>query len=190
MSWQAALSLGIPALVAVAGFLVAYRNSLRLSERRDRLDRITRQLGDFYGPLFATASAGNAAWAVFRSLHRPGGAFWDKPGPPPTDDETAAWRRWMTTVFMPMNRRLRDTIVDHADLLDEDHVPQLLLDVCAHVASYEAVLQQWSEGDYTAHTSPLNFPADELLAYADAAVRRLKSEQQKLLRGAVRASTL
>ena len=67
MSWQAALSLGIPALVAVAGYLLTYRNNLRLSERRDRLDRVSRQLTEFYGPLFATASAGNAAWALFRS---------------------------------------------------------------------------------------------------------------------------
>src|SRR3954454_12567147 len=80
MSWQAPLSLGIPALVAVAGYLVAYRNNLRLNERKDHLDRVTRQLSDFYGPLFATASASKAAWMVFRSLHRPGGAFWDKPG--------------------------------------------------------------------------------------------------------------
>jgi hypothetical protein len=43
-------------LVAVAGFLVAKRNSLRLSQRKDRLDRITHQLSDFYGLLFATAS--------------------------------------------------------------------------------------------------------------------------------------
>jgi hypothetical protein len=81
VSWQVALSLGIPALVAVAGYLLTYRNNLRLSERKDRLDRVTRQLRDFYGPLFATASASKAAWLVFRSECRPGGAFWDKPGP-------------------------------------------------------------------------------------------------------------
>jgi hypothetical protein len=40
VSWQAALSLGIPALVAVAGYLLTYRNNLRLSERKDRLDRV------------------------------------------------------------------------------------------------------------------------------------------------------
>ena len=85
---------------------------------------------------------------------------------------------------MPLNRHLRDVIVEHADLLDEDRVPPLLLDVCAHVASYEAVLRRWEEGDYTEHTTSLNFPGDKLLAYADAGVRRLKSEQQKLLRTA------
>ena len=102
MSWQAALGLGIPALVAVAGFLVTYRNNLQLSQRKDRLDRINRQLSDFYGPLFATASASNACWLVFRRQYRPGGAFWDSAGPPPTSDEAAAWRLWITTVLMPL----------------------------------------------------------------------------------------
>ena len=82
MSWQAALSLSIPALVAVAGYLITYRNNLRLNERKDRLDRVTRQLSDFYGPLFATVSASQAAWEVFRNQYRPGGAFWDESGPP------------------------------------------------------------------------------------------------------------
>jgi hypothetical protein len=182
MSWQAALALGIPALVAVAGYLVTYRNSLRLSERRDRLDRVNHQLSELYGPIYATVSASKAAWVVFRSQNRPGGAFWDKPGPAPTPDETAAWRRWMTAVFMPLNRRLRDVIVDHADLLDEETVPKMLLDVCAHVAAYEAVLKRWEADDYGEHTAPLNFPADELLAYAEREVRRLKSEQNHLLR--------
>jgi hypothetical protein len=182
VSWQAGLSLGIPALVAVVGYLITYRNSLRLSQRKDRLDRVTRQLSDFYGPLFATASAGKASWLVFRRQCRPGGSFWDKPGPPPTPDETAAWRLWMTTVFMPLNRRMSDAIVNHADLLDEERIPDLLLEVCAHVAGYEAVLKRWEEGDYAEHTPPINFPADELLAYAQDGVRRLKSEQQQLLK--------
>ena len=182
MSWQAALGLGIPALVAVAGFLLTYRNNLRLNQRKDRLDRITRQLGDLYGPLYANASASTAAWLVFRSQYRPGGAFWSSFRSAPTEDEAAAWRRWMTTVFMPLNRRLRDAIVEHIDLLEEEVVPQVLLDVCAHVASYEAVLQRWEEGDYTEHTTPFNFPADELFAYAKGGLLRLKTEQKKFLR--------
>jgi hypothetical protein len=182
MSWQAALGLGVPALVAVAGYLLAYRNTLRLNQRKDRLDRITRQLGDLYGPLYAITSASTAAWLVFRNQYRPGGAFWSTFGSAPTDDEAAAWRRWMTTVFMPLNRRLRDVIVEHIDLLEEEVVPQVLLDVCAHVASYEPVLQRWEEGDYTEHTAPFNFPADQLLSYAERRVLSLKAEQEKFLR--------
>jgi hypothetical protein len=182
VSWKAALTLAVPAFVAVVGYLMTYRNSLRLNERKDHLDRVTRQLTDFYGPLLATASAGNAAWSAFRDRYRPSGYFWSESGPPPTAEEAAAWRRWMVAVFMPLNRRLRDVVVDHADLLDEDRVPQLLLDVCAHVATYEAVLKQWDEGDFSEHTALLNFPGKDLLDYAEAGFRRLKAEQHRLLR--------
>lgn len=181
MSWQAALSLGIPALVAAGGYLVTYRNNLRLNGRKDRLDRVTRQFSDLYGPLFATASATNATWLMFRRQYRPSGAFWGQPGPPPTPEAASAWRLWMTTVFMPLNRRIRDVIVDHADLLDEERVPELLLNVCAHVASYEPILKQWEDGNYAQHTSPVNFPSEELLAYSEERVRYLKGEQRRLL---------
>jgi hypothetical protein len=186
VSWQASLSLGIPALVAVAGYLITYRNNLRLNQRKDRLDRVTRQLSDLYGPLFATASASNATWLVFRRQYRPGGSFWDKPGPPPTPEEAAAWRLWMATVFMPLNRRMRDVIVDHADLLDEERMPDLLLEVCAHVAAYEAILKHWEEGNYAQHTTPINFPADELLAYSEEHVHNLKGEQNLILQQTAR----
>jgi hypothetical protein len=181
VSWEVVLSLGIPATVAVVGYFLTYRNNLRLSRRKDRLDRVTRQLSDFYGPLFATASASDASWHTFREQVRPGGAFWDRPGPPPTPEEQAAWRLWMTTVFMPLNRQMRDVIVDHADLLDEERIPELLLEVCAHVAAYEAVLRRWEESDYSEHITSINFPADELLWYAREGVRRLKAEQNRLL---------
>jgi hypothetical protein len=182
MSWQAALSLGIPALVAVVGFLITYRNSLALSRRKDRLDRVGRQLGELYGPLFAMSSASAETWRVFRSEYRPGGGFWGKEGPPPTTEEAAAWRLWITTVFMPLNRRMRDVIVDHADLLDEERIPDLLLRVCAHVAVYEAILKQWEQGNHARHATPINFPSNELVKYSEERVQYLKKEQNRLLR--------
>jgi len=182
MSWQAALSLGIPALVAVIGYLTTQRSNLRLNERKDRLERISGQLSDLYGPLFATSTASDAAWRTFRSQYRPGGGYWGGTRPPPTPDEEAAWRLWMTTVFMPLNRQMRDAIVRGAHLLEEENVPDVLLAVCAHVSAYEAVLKRWEEGDFAVHTTPLNFPSDELRDYAGSAVRRLKLEQNRLIR--------
>ena len=82
---------------------------------------------------------------------------------------------------------MRDVIVDHADLLDEERIPDLLLEVCAHVAAYEAILKRWEKEDYREHATPINFPSDKLRAYAGAGVRRLKSEQQQLLKIAARS---
>src|ERR1700759_4377393 len=174
MSWVAALTLAVPAVVAVVGYLLTYRNNLRLAQRKDRLDRVTGQLSSFYGPLLALSNASNSAWLVFRGKYRPNiRAFWD-PHSPPSEDEAAAWRLWMTSVFTPLNREMRDLVVNRADLLDEDELPKCLLDLCAHVAAYEPVLSAWANGAYREHTTPLNFPASELAQYASTAFRRLK----------------
>jgi len=183
MSWQAALTLAVPVLIAVVGYVFTYVNGVRLAARKDRLDRVTRQLSDFYGPLLALSSANAAAWETFRRRHRPGMGFWNDP--PPTPDDAAAWRLWMTTVFVPANRRMRDVVVNKADLLDEDDMPQAMLDLCAHVAAYEPILRRWEDGDFSEHHVSLNFPSEDLQAYLSRSFRGLKAEQNKLLLGVV-----
>ncbi len=39
--------------LAFVGYVVTYLNGLRLSQRQERLARVNRQLGEFYGPLYA-----------------------------------------------------------------------------------------------------------------------------------------
>jgi hypothetical protein len=75
VSWQAVLALAVPASVAILGFFVAYVVNLRLAQRSDQLGRVSRQLSDFYGPLYALVNAANTSWEAFRATHRPGGAF-------------------------------------------------------------------------------------------------------------------
>jgi hypothetical protein len=179
MSWQAALTLAVPALIAVVGYAFTYANGLRLAARKDRLDRVTRQLSDFYGPLLALSSANAAAWKAFRRRYRPDMGFWNDP--PPTQDDAAAWRLWMTTVFVPANRQMRDVVVNNADLLDEDDMPQVMLELCAHVAAYEPILLRWQDGDFSEHYVSLNFPGEDLQEYLSRCFRSLKAEQNKLL---------
>jgi hypothetical protein len=180
MSWEDTLPIAIPACVALLGFAATYRNSMRLAKRKDKLDRLNRQLGEFYGPLLAGVSAGNRSWEEFRKQYRPHGSYWDQ-DPPPTDDEARAWRLWITTVFMPLNRQLRDVVVTRADLLDEAEMPPCLLDLCAHVAAYEALLESWKAEHFASNKPPLPFPRRELSTYAEASFRRLKAEQGLLL---------
>jgi hypothetical protein len=67
-------------------------------------------------------------------------------------------------------------------------VPSCLLDLCAHVAGYETVLERWRKGDFDPldfrdNTSVINYPAAELARYVEAAYVELKREQAELLRG-------
>jgi len=88
--------LGVPAAIAVSGFFVAYVVNLRLAERADQLERLSRQLSDFHGPLFALVKATDISWKAFRANHRPGGSFWGDPGDPPSETDAAALRLWMS----------------------------------------------------------------------------------------------
>jgi hypothetical protein len=193
MRLEAALTLSVTILLAAIGYAVKYWNDLRLAQRKDRLDRIDRQLRDLYGPLFALGAATHRLWAEFRLRHRPGVPFWD-PENPPGEMDVQAWREWMTTVFMPMNRRMMDVIVDHADLLREPSVmPEPLLDLCAHVAGYEVTLARWESGEFSTssradNVSVVDYPRAALKDYAREAFEALKGEQARLL-GAIAQRT-
>jgi hypothetical protein len=181
VSWQAALTLAVPASVAILGLFIAYVVNLRLAQRSDLLGRVSHQLSDFYGPLYALVNAADISWAAFRATHRPGGSFWGDPQDPPSEADAAAWRLWMSLVFMPLNRQMRDLVVTQAQLLDQDQVPDCLLTLCAHVSTYEAILGKWAAGDFSQHVSAIPFPRRELTDYAAECFGPLKSKQQALL---------
>jgi hypothetical protein len=173
-------------VAAVVGYFVKYRVDLRLAQRNDRLERINRQLSEFYGPLLALTRSSGQSWQAFRQRYRPPGSesFW-KSDPPPTTEDAVAWRLWMTTVFMPVHRRMMELVLERADLIEEPEMPPSLLDLCAHVNGYQAILKEWEKGEISTaredNISVVNFPGQELAEYAAAAFGRLKAEQAELL---------
>lgn len=171
--------------VAATGYFIKYWTDLKLAQRNDRLERINRQLRDFYGPLLALTRSSDESWQAFRKRYRPGdGSYW-KGDPPITQDDVLAWRLWMTTVFMPVNQRMTVLVLEHADLIVEPEMPPCLLALCAHVAGYQAVIKNWESGEVSLaredNVSVLNFPSQDLADYAAAAFGRLKAEQARLL---------
>jgi hypothetical protein len=186
VGWATTATLSVSVLLAVAGYFASYVYNLRLAERKDRLEYVNRQLSDLYGPLVALTTAGATTWAGFRQLYRPHGPFWGEPTP--TEDEAAAWRLWMTEVFMPLNEQIFEVITNNAELLIESEMPKPLLDVCAHVAGYRPVLRSWAEGDTRRNTSTSDFNGRELAEYALTRFAALKVEQQRLLRTRARGA--
>src|SRR3954466_1981218 len=185
MSWTEAVTL-IGVCVAAIGYVYKYQTDLKLLQRNDRLERINRQLSDFYGPLLALTRSSERSWEAFRQRHRPPPerSFW-KLEPPASEDDVVAWRLWMATVFMPMHQQMMDIVLTHADLIDESEMPLCLLDLCAHVSGYQAVLKQWESGEISVarvdNISVVNFPSQALTDYASDAFDRLKAEQSRLL---------
>ena len=173
-------------VAAVLGYFVTYWSNHKLAQRNDRLERINRQLSEFYGPLLALTRSSGQSWQAFRQRYRPPGSesFW-KSDPPPTKEDAVAWRLWMTTVFMPVHQRMMELVLHRADLIEEPEMPPSLLDLCAHVNGYQAILKEWETGEISTaredNISVVNFPGEELAEYAATAFGRLKAEQAKLL---------
>jgi hypothetical protein len=91
----------------------------------------------------------------------------------------------MTTVFVPMHQRMMELVLNRAHLIEEPEMPSCLLDLCAHVNGYQAILKEWETGEVSIergdNISVVNFPGQELAEYAATAFGRLKAEQADLL---------
>jgi hypothetical protein len=183
MEWPQIATLSVTVMLAFVGYLATYLNNLRLAQRKDRLERVERQLRDLYGPLLSVSESSTRAWQAFRSKYRPGRGFWrlNDQHDEPTADEAAAWRAWMTSVFTPLNEETARVITAHADLIEEPEMPECLLELYAHVAAYRPIVERWRTGDFSEHAPLLNFPTDSLLKYARGHYRSLKREQASLL---------
>jgi hypothetical protein len=185
MDATAAVAL-VGVFVAAIGYVIKYWTDLKIEQRNGRLERINRQLSEFYGPLLALTRSSDESWQAFRKRYRPPGgeSFW-KGDPPPTREDAIAWRQWMTTVFMPLHQRMMDLVLQHAALIEEPEMPSCLLVMCVHVAGYQAILKEWETGEISVaredNISIVNFPGQELADYAAAAFSRLKAEQASLL---------
>ncbi|GAA3348918.1 hypothetical protein GCM10020358_69200 [Amorphoplanes nipponensis] len=99
----------------------------------------------------------------------------------PTVKEIEGWKYWLEHVFMPLNRRMLETLLSNTDLIEGDQIPECLLSFCAHVNGYEVVLARWAEGDETELTSVIDHPGDSLHEHIAGMYRQLKRSQVDLL---------
>jgi len=177
------LPLGAPILIAVGGWIFTYMNMRAHTARVARLDRVNQQLRQLYGPLNALLESSDAAWNAFTS------AYWPAHGQPgyfakgfeTTDEEKARWRLWMREVFHPTNAKMEDVITRNLDLVDGGEMPKAFVDALAHISAYHAVLRKWDAGDYSEHTSVINFPSAALKAAVKPTYERLLREQAYLI---------
>lgn len=166
--------------IALLGYFLTYVYSLSLAKQAAKLERVNRQLGELYGPLYALAYSTTNTFIAFRAKYRPHqqAYFGD---PKPNEEELKTWRLWMSTVFMPNNLRMYELVLAKADLLIDNRLPDCLLDLGAHVAAYKAIMKKWEDNDYSEHISINKFPGPQLLDYAEKSFLDLKREQEILI---------
>jgi hypothetical protein len=162
--------------VATASYIGTYANTRLAKQRSDRIERLSAQLRDLYGPLAALLTSTDALYNVWRTRQLPVPAGWKNS----SEEEREEWRHWMMTVFMPLNRRMSQIVTTHADLIEEGHMPPELIALCAHVESYEALQARWEAGNFERFVPHIMFP-DVVIDYAIGHFNALKSEQARLL---------
>ena len=181
MNLTTAVTISASILIAIAGYVATYANTLRLTRRADQLNRINRQLSELYGPLLATANSSTRAFVAFCSIHIPRYGNWrDQRGEFASRAAEENWELWARSVFVPLNDRMRELVLAKADLIVDDTLPPVLLDLLEHTETYHGVVAQWDHHDYSRHWSTLSFPKD-LLAYAETNFTQLKKAQGQLL---------
>lgn len=181
MDWTTGITIIASILVATSGYIAKYLNDLRLAQRKERLDRIDKQLRELYGPLFALHHTATAAWFAFREKYRKGiTPYWSQDNPP-NEEEAAAWRLWHTEVFIPINEKIVLLVQEHADLIEEAQMPQFLLDLSVHVAAFKPISKAWETKDYSKHTSLRTYPRPEMEKYVQHHYERLQKEQAKMM---------
>ncbi|MET7658389.1 hypothetical protein ABZT45_28075 [Streptomyces sp. NPDC005356] len=160
-------------VVAVLAFLLSQRSQIRQERRQARLTRVNSQLRDLYGPLNTLIAANEKIWESLRATTLPAR---DERSP---DLATSDWLRWRDQVLMPTNRRIRDLIVEHADLIIETDTPKPLLNFCAHTLSLEVTIAQEAEGEK--RRALIEHPGEDLTVYVRDSFTHLKKQQQDLL---------
>jgi hypothetical protein len=163
-------------LLAFVGYLATFLSARMLARRMDKLELVNRRLDEFYGPLYVASQAGNIA---YRSLLQKQGKTQSFPI---LDGEMKEWMLWMTTIFMPLNDIREKIIIEKANLIIEEQMPQSLLEFVTHVVGYKAVLAKWAEGDLSERRSTIGWPP-EFDHYVERSYAALKAEQTRLLHG-------
>ncbi|MFF4319978.1 hypothetical protein [Streptomyces sp. NPDC001568] len=160
-------------VVAVLAFLLNQRAQIRQERRQARITRINSQLRELYGPLNTLVSSNERVWDALRASFVP-----DKDARDPAA-ESGEWQKWRDQVLIPTNHRMRDLIIQHADLIDEAVMPLPLRDFCAHVLALDISAMEEREG--SPRSALIAHPGKDFTAYIEASFSRLKSEQNRLL---------
>jgi hypothetical protein len=169
-------------IVAVLVFALNRQNQYQFERRQALLARVNSQLRELYGPLHALVNVNELVWKSLR----------DGSVLPASDEridagqlnkqELVTWKAWLGHSLMPANVKMRNLILEHADLIIETEMPGPLLAFCAHVSAYEVLLLSESEPSQLGGSRLIGHPGEPYVDYIHRSFARLKAEQARLLR--------
>lgn len=148
-SKNSASALFAAVLVAILTGAISYGYGVASDIRKTKIAFVDEQIQKLYGPLYSKSQANNAVWCLFttqrwrdKSAPDESDAFFDD-GRPPTIEQVHRWRRWIRTVFQPLNIEMEAAITSNTQLLVGDDIPAALSSLIAHTEAYKAVVAGW-----------------------------------------------
>lgn len=169
-------------LIAVMVYWLNHQGEIRRSLRRAQIDRVGSQLKDLYGPLLVLTETNEKAWSEYRRRHiLPINA--GRADAPLSELEEVRWRTWVEAVFAPTAQKIREIITARGDLIIGGEMPPVVLEFCAHAATYDALLANW-DGAGPSKSTLIRHPGSRFLSYVRESYGSLKAEQAHLLKAA------
>ncbi|MFF2189000.1 hypothetical protein [Streptomyces sp. NPDC058155] len=169
-------------LIAIIAYWLNHQGETRRSLREARIDRVSSQLKDLYGPLLVLTETNEKAWNEYCRRYIPptGARSVEMPLP---ESEEARWRTWVEKVFAPTAQKIREIITARGDLIIGREMPPVVLEFCAHAATYDALLANWDEAG-PSKSALIRHPGNRFLSYVRESYGSLKAEQALLLKAA------
>ncbi|MFE2374009.1 hypothetical protein [Streptomyces sp. NPDC059398] len=171
---------GTGIVVAIMAYWLNHRGEVRRSLRKERINWVSSQLRELYGPLLVLVETNERAWSEYRRAYFPT----DRGVSPEvslTDSVSMRWHVWVETVFAPRAQQIREIVTARGDLIIEREMPTVVLDFCAHAATYDALLADWGTASVNDSTL-IRHPGSDFLSYVRDSYIALKAEQEELLK--------
>lgn len=173
----------ISVLVAFIGlFGIGYQIRARRKDDilKNQLDRLNKQITEFYGPLHALYETGHQNYYAFLELY--GHEF---------DFNNPHFKQWDIKIFQPTNLKMEDIIINKMDLIIGNTIPEFFFQFCEWLTAQKAYINAESQPDFDNESwRPIRdnykHPEDEMRLYLKASFEVLKKTQGDVLSGSLK----
>ncbi len=166
---------GIAILVTLIGVWVQTKSKRDDENKKNHLERISRQISELYMPLHTQYEKGDKNWYSFKDLYGD-----------PIDFDNPHYTDWASMVFKNTNICMRDIITKKADLIIGSKIPKCLLDFSSWADAFEIYLHAHDKKNFNNadwKDALKGHPEVQMQAYLSASVEVLKKQQNLLLTG-------
>lgn len=172
---------GLAILATLIGLWIETKSRRTDDKKKNQLERINKQISEFYLPLHALYEKGDKNWYSFKDLYGE-----------PIDFENPNYKAWAFPVFEATNTGMRDIIIKKADLVIGSQIPQCLLNFSNWADAFKIYLNAYAQKDFdNAHwrkiLDGIGHPTVQMQAYLSASVEVLKEQQNLLLTGKIKS---